>query len=1031
MSGETGGMESNLRTCLDLDVDVCDFYMVDDKYGQLEGKTVDQDDGEATCQPQMLASPESLKKSLPYAASNGDVKRSSSILTMRPPVDVENEFGNTALHLGAYLKHKEIVAMLVKRGADINKLGSLTERGQTPLHAAAMGGSQDVSCILMTNGAKINSKDARGSTPLHMASKKGHESVVKLLIENAAVLDERNIREQTPLILAARHGHSNVVQALLEAGADPNLFDVMQNSALHVASKSEVVVDLLIAYGATVDAQNNQGETPLIRASRQGDIIKVRCLLGHAANVNMSSFSQSTALHYAGSNLEVARELLKAGADPNSLDIDGLTPIQYVASEGTEDQIEMIKLLHGNGASVNHQTPRGYTPLFQASDILAIEGTEPLQALLDIGADPNIADERGTSPMHVCTLMAPVDAIELLLSAGADINQKDHCGGTPLMHAACHSRPEVCELLLHRGADAFCQDKNGFTALHYAVIDGGTEVVQILIESAPKLQYVKGKNMLTPLHLLAERNDLRDQIAEIFIKANFDLNITDQFGCTPLHHAAWHGRCDLVTKLINARAMIDMEDFNKEAPLMCAVQRRQMDVVKVFESLSTKLCFSKGLANITSLENPFNAIAHLEEDGTTRTLSVDEIKKVLRCVKSSTDKDFGHQSNLYCKRVLSMKNIGHVSFEEGSEAAEIKQTVEEIIRKIAAEVEKVDPRFKATIIPSGSVYECTKVGMPDEFDYMLVLENFSMFCTVDDASAIQGGGFVSLVAQDIDMVPHEFKEFFGGSTLMRRQLFEAFSVLVEKVANSKINQWPGHFFRSFGITSNASVVTEEVTSALEIDWRGREYKHLSVSLDLVPTLHISTWKMNAIELPVQMLIDQSCYAIAKPIKLDIRGEVTNNVTLPLGTHSKFANMWRVSHSVNELKIFQSLSAPIRNAYTVAKALRHHDVCPGMSMSLPWQHGTHLLSASGLIPSYLLKVSLFQFLMDRPIPVGVGDNEILQQCTLGIFNKLIRSLEAKKLTSPLNPVFNLLQDGMSDTKRESLILFCKVIYAIIS
>jgi ankyrin repeat protein len=123
----------------------------------------------------------------------------------------------------------------------------------------------------------------------------------------------------TPLHFAASEGHLEVARMLLELGAD-------------------------------VNSQNDEGLTPLQRASqvqREGESGIMRLLLDYGANVNVHDKRRNTPLHFAASegHLEVARMLLELGADINSQNDKGLTPLQR-ASQVPHREMHLLKVRH-------------------------------------------------------------------------------------------------------------------------------------------------------------------------------------------------------------------------------------------------------------------------------------------------------------------------------------------------------------------------------------------------------------------------------------------------------------------------------------------------------------------------------------------------------------------------------------------------------------------------------------------------------------------------------------------------------------
>jgi ankyrin repeat protein len=103
---------------------------------------------------------------------------------------------------------------------------------------------------------------------------------------------------------------------------------------------------------------------------------------------------------------------------------------------------------------------------------------EKIEKLLDKGANPNVQDIFGSTPLRIAARCDNPEVVELLLKRGADPNVPDIFGSTPLHIAAECDNPEVVELLLKRGADPNIPDDDGQTALHKAA---GEKVVQLLV----------------------------------------------------------------------------------------------------------------------------------------------------------------------------------------------------------------------------------------------------------------------------------------------------------------------------------------------------------------------------------------------------------------------------------------------------------------------------------------------------------------------------------------------------------------------
>lgn len=120
-----------------------------------------------------------------------------------------------------------------------------------------------------------------------------------------------------------------------------------------------------------------------------------------------------------------------------------------------------------------------------------------IRFLLQRGADPNIRDKKGLTPLQVATTLGFTDGAEALIKGGADVNVGDQTGETPLITAVHQRNNELVRLLLDKGADPDHSDNSGRSARQYVELMSGNTLLKQAFADAddkragkePKRQY--------------------------------------------------------------------------------------------------------------------------------------------------------------------------------------------------------------------------------------------------------------------------------------------------------------------------------------------------------------------------------------------------------------------------------------------------------------------------------------------------------------------------------------------------------------
>ncbi len=333
---------------------------------------------------------------------------------------------------------------------------------------------------------------------------------------------------------------------------------------------------------------------------------ELRDALLQGADPDDRAHSDETPLHFCaerGHN-ELLRLLLEAGADANARDEWGCTPLFSTAILSL-DTTTARQLLRA-GTDPNTQGIGGETALYRA----AKAGAEVLaHCLLEWGADPMAATDRGERPLDVAEgvylrwllLAAGAEAPEdfpplpgrlfsshakpggrdlsLLLEAMKDDELQYLWGCTPLHLAALSGNAEALNLLLHAGHAPSAPDADGRTALDWAVTSGKLEAVALLLGAGAEVSgdmLLRAVEQETPtlLRLLLPASSSPDLLGE---------DPTEHPACAPritaLHRAAELGNAGMLRLLLAAGADINAQDTQQQTALHRAVRRHNMPAV--------------------------------------------------------------------------------------------------------------------------------------------------------------------------------------------------------------------------------------------------------------------------------------------------------------------------------------------------------------------------------------------------------------------------------------------------------------------
>lgn len=171
------------------------------------------------------------------ACCAGDEKMVAVLIDMGASILGRNSVnGNTACHVSAREGHPSICRLLCSRGDSEKVLGALNDAKEQPLHRAAAHGQRDVVAALVKLGADMNAVDANCDRPLHLAAMFGMSETASELVSLGADIDAVDEDCQTPLHLACAFKQEEAACALLKLGAASDIKNDEGNTPRQLAA---------------------------------------------------------------------------------------------------------------------------------------------------------------------------------------------------------------------------------------------------------------------------------------------------------------------------------------------------------------------------------------------------------------------------------------------------------------------------------------------------------------------------------------------------------------------------------------------------------------------------------------------------------------------------------------------------------------------------------------------------------------------------------------------------------------------------
>lgn len=488
-----------------------------------------------------------------------------------------------------------------------------------PIISAAWYGWDQTVLRLIKEGSDKEETDEFSQTALIVASIAGSFLCVEVLLKEGANINAADIDNDTdtPLMSALSAKHMDICKLLIANGADAGSHDNLGRNVLHHLSVEEneewlSLIPLLCAHGASLEAVEGNGLTPLLMATRFNNTSALQAFLDQGANISAIDTSHRNILHIAaGFNSYAVMALLLKRSGPTKAilgelalgkDVWGLSPLHRAVRFGSTQSAET--LLSSGLPSMDFGDDDGWWPVHHAAERGALK---IVRALVDLEAENanRPTGDFGFTPLYLAAQEGYTHVVEYLLSVGVDVNHvTPKYGRTALPQAILRHNTATAVALFSNGANPCLTDPDGDAALEYAAITGNRDVVRLLLDATSKYPIDQDQQLRALTHAVTcqhvevvdllfpsgEDSDFLSKMersscgTQAVLGGNMEIwrmiaslcpslsEVIDDQAWSRLHHAADRGHTHLIEYFCKQGLDLEKEDNDCQTPLFAAAR---------------------------------------------------------------------------------------------------------------------------------------------------------------------------------------------------------------------------------------------------------------------------------------------------------------------------------------------------------------------------------------------------------------------------------------------------------------------------
>lgn len=283
----------------------------------------------------------------------------------------------------------------------------------------------------------------------------------------------------------------------------------------------------LLKKGVPVDVRDDEGNTPLMLAVKNRNVLMAGLLLSFGAELDATNKAGMTPLWLA----------------TRSMTIIGKPDQGHTAASQAKAGGEVVELLLGFDADPMLVKDADYREILIAPLVIKLGKTKALRDMLEAGMKANLMNGRNESLLIQAAEKGDFGAVELLVEHGANFNHKDLSGRSVLRAAMQSENADIVKFLLDKGADTSAPAGSWpYSDMEFAERQGD-EIAAAVKAASAKFE----------LHKAVTDGDM-EKLAQLLEQKDLPVDFYDSKGMTALMHAVAHKRPDAVRLLLDAGA---------------------------------------------------------------------------------------------------------------------------------------------------------------------------------------------------------------------------------------------------------------------------------------------------------------------------------------------------------------------------------------------------------------------------------------------------------------------------------------------